>query len=125
MSWHSLRSAVQSYTKTKKMSKKQGLKWNGNTVVDFLNIYEKYEILWDTNNENHLKKNAREHSFKRLYEEHKHAGPELQIPEEETLKRKSIKDCYRIELNKIKKSRKSGCGTDDVDQSPRVTMFYC
>ena len=56
MSWHSLRSAVQSYTKTKKMSKKQGLKWNGNAVVDFLNIYEKYKILWDENNENYLKK---------------------------------------------------------------------
>ena len=39
---------------TKKMSKKQGLKWNGNAVVDFLNIYEKYEILWDTNNENYF-----------------------------------------------------------------------
>ena len=52
--------------------------------------------------------------LKRLYEELKHAGPELQIPDEETLKIKSIKDCYRIELNKIKKSRKSGCGTDDV-----------
>ena len=88
MTWHSLRSAVQSYTKTKKMSKKQGLKWNGNAVVDFLNIYEKYENLWDTNNENYFLKNAREHSFKRLYEELKHAGPELQIPDEETLKRK-------------------------------------
>ena len=42
------------YTKTKKMLKKQGLKWNGNAVVDFLNIYEKYEILWDTNNENYF-----------------------------------------------------------------------
>ena len=29
---------LQSYTKSKKMSKKQGLKWNGNAVVDFLNI---------------------------------------------------------------------------------------
>ena len=50
----SARSAVQSYTKTKKMSKKQGLKWNGNAVVDILNIYEKYEILWDTTNENYF-----------------------------------------------------------------------
>ena len=124
MSWHSLRSAVQSYTKSKKMSKKQGLKWNGNAVVDFLNIYEKYEILWDTNNENYLKKNARERSFKRLYEELKHAGPKLQIPDEEALKRKikSIKDCYRIELNKIKNSRKSRCGTDDV-YKPKLVWF--
>ena len=124
MSWHSLRSAVQSYTKSKKMSKKQGLKWNGNAVVDFLNIYKKYEILWDTNNENYLKKNAREHSFKRLYEELKHAGPELQIPDEETLKIKikSIKDCYKIELNKTKKSRKSRCGTDDV-YKPKLVWF--
>ena len=69
-------------------------------------------------------KNAREHSFKRLYEEHKHAGPELQIPDEEALKIKikSIKDCYRIELNKIKKSRKSGCGTDDV-YKPKLVWF--
>ena len=109
------------------MSKKQGLKWNGNTVVDFLNIYEKDEILWDTNNENYLKKMPGSTVLKDYTrcEKLKHAGPELQIPDEETLKRKikSIKDCYRIELNKIKKSRKSGCGTDDVDQSPRVTMF--
>ena len=124
MSWHSLRSALQSYTKTKKMWKKQGLKWNGNAVVDILNIYEKYEILWDTNNENYFLKNVREHSFIRLYEELKHAGPELQIPDEETLKRKikSTKDCYRMELNKIKKSRKSGCGTDGV-YKPKLVWF--
>ena len=63
MSWHSLRSAVQSYTKSKKMSKKQGLKWNGNAVVDFLNIYEKYKILWDTNNQNYLKKKCQGAQF--------------------------------------------------------------
>ena len=46
MPWYTLRSTVQVYTKTKKMSKKQGLKWSRNAVIliDFLNIYGKYEI---------------------------------------------------------------------------------
>ena len=45
------------------MSKKQGLKWNGNAVVDFLHIYEKYEILWDTNNQNYLTKKCQGAQF--------------------------------------------------------------
>ncbi|GFV03059.1 hypothetical protein TNCV_3041631 [Trichonephila clavipes] len=35
---------------------------------------------------------------------------------------KSIKDVYRTELNKIEKSKKSGCGVDDV-YVPKLTWF--
>ena len=62
------------------------------------------------------KKNARERNFTKLFLQLQNSGPEFQISDEETLKRKikSIKDCYRIELNKIKRSKKSGAGTTDV-----------
>lgn len=39
-----------------------------------------------------------------------------------TAKIKSIKDVYRTELNKIEKSKKSGCGADDV-YVPKLTWF--
>ena len=70
------------------------------------------------------KKNAREHNnFTQLFLQLQNAGPEFQIPDE-TLKRKikSIKDCYRIEPNKIKRSKKSGAGTNNV-YKPKLAWF--
>ncbi|RUM29381.1 MAG: hypothetical protein DSY42_06650 [Aquifex sp.] len=68
------------------MTDKQVLKWSGDEIIRFLDIYRKYEGLWDTNNENYMKRNAREHSFKSLINELIEAG--VEIPGEETLRKK-------------------------------------
>ena len=46
------------------MTDKQVLKWSGDEIIKVLDLYRKYEGLWDTNNIDYMNGNAREHSFK-------------------------------------------------------------
>ena len=90
------------------MPKQQVLKWGADTVINFLEIYNSYEVLWNTSHENYLKKkNARGHKLGKLFFKLQNAGPKFQIPNEETLKGK-IKSIKTVtELNyKIKRSKK-------------------
>lgn len=97
-----------------------GPRWSGQEIYKFLGVYQKYEELWDTCNEKYPKKNARQISFKKLIKELTEIGYE--IPYEEYLRKKikNIKDVYRNELNKVKKSLKSGTG--DVYE-PKLRWF--
>ena len=84
------------------MSKQQVLKWGADAVIKYLEIYNSYEVLWDTSHENYFKKNARRHSLGKLFLELQNAGPEFQIPAEETSKGK-IKSIETVtELNSTK-----------------------
>ena len=70
-----------------------------------------------------MKKNAREHSMNKLLQEVAPAGLDVN-DDEDSLKRKikNSKDCYRNELSKIKRSKKSGAGTDDI-YTPKLVWF--
>ena len=96
------------------MTDRQVLKWSGDEIIKFLNLYKKYEGLWDTNNINYMKRNVREHTLKSLINELIGAG--VEIPGEENLRKKikNLKDAYRNEVNNVKKYTKRGAGTDDV-----------
>ena len=91
------------------MSKQQLLKWGADIVLKFLEIYNSYEVLWDTSHENDFK-NARGHNLGKLFLELQNAGPEFQIPEEETVKGKikSIKTVTESNSTKLndKKNKK-------------------
>ena len=84
------------------MLKQPVLKWGADTVIKFLEIYNSYEVLWETSHKNYFKENARGHNLGKLFLELQNAEPEFQIPNEETLKGKikSIKTV--IELNSTK-----------------------
>ena len=80
-----------------------------------------------------MKRNSREHSLENLRQELIEAG--LDIPDEDVLKRKvkNLKNSYRIELNKVKKSKKSGADRTRLTigllqlarvNSLRVTGYY-
>ena len=76
-----------------------------------------------------MKNNAREHSFKCLINELVEAGFEISGEEHLKKKIKNLKDAYRNEINKVKKSMKSGAGTDDVYKpklvwSEKVDAFW-
>ena len=95
------KSQLNSAVHKRKMSKQQTLNWGADTVIMFLEIYNSYEVLWDTSHENYFKKNARKrgHNLGKLFFEFQNAGPEFQIPNEETLRRK-IKSIKTVtELN--------------------------
>ncbi len=86
------------------MTDKQCFQWSGDVIVGVLDIYRKYEGSWDTNNENYMKKKARDHIFKCLIKELlDEAG--FEIPGKENLKKKIkyLKDAYRNDINKVKK----------------------
>ena len=75
-----------------------------------MDIYRNFETLWGTTNKNYMKKNAREHSMSKLVQEVAAAGLHVDDDEESIKKEKlkNLKDCYRNELNKIKRSKKVG-----------------
>ena len=58
--------------------------WGADTAIKFLEIYNSYEILWDTSHENYFKKNARGLNLGKLFLALQNAGPKFQIPNEET-----------------------------------------
>ena len=96
------KSQLNSAVHKRKMSKLQVLMWGADTVIKFLEIYNSYEVLWVTSHENCFKKNARRHNLGKLFLELQNAGPEFQIPNEETLKGK-IKSIGTVtELNSTK-----------------------
>ena len=61
------------------------LNWSGDDITKILDIYLKYESLRGTDNENYMKKNARETSFKKLMQELTH--DRFQISGDEILRR--------------------------------------
>ena len=105
-----------------RMSKKRALKWSADTIIQFLEIYQKHEALWNTADENFLKKNARAQTFNRLVDELLEAG--FEIADAETLKRKikCIKDTYRIEAKRVERSKHSGASDDDI-HIPKLAWF--
>ena len=50
------------------MAKGQVLKWSGEDIVKFLNMYKNFDALWDTLMKT-MKKNAREHNINRVMQE--------------------------------------------------------
>ena len=44
-------------------------KWDGNQIISFLNIYEKYELLWNIRSNDHIHKLKRESAFEKLLKE--------------------------------------------------------
>ena len=103
------------------MAERNVLKWSGDEIIQFLDIYQKYDVLWNVWDENYGKKNAREHGFDRLVQEVNDEGLSV---DHELLKKKikSLRDAYRLEVYKIKRSKKSGAGTEDIHK-PKLIWF--
>lgn len=97
------------------------LKWSGGEVINFLNIYRKYPCLWDITCPDYLKRDVKKKSFTELVQELEDSGMPVQ---EDGLRKKIkvIRDTYRNEVNKIKKSQKSGAGTEDI-YKPKLVWF--
>lgn len=83
------------------------LKWLSNDISRFLLVYRIYDSLWDTANENYMRKNTGQNNMINLKKK----------------KIKNIKDAHRHEANKVKKSTKSGAGVEDA-YKPKLNWFY-
>ncbi len=82
------------------------MKWSRNEIIRCLNIYRRYDGLWDTNNEKCMQRNAREHSFNSSITELIQAGVEILGEEILRMQIKNLKDAFRNEMKKEKKSIK-------------------
>lgn len=99
------------------------MKWNCNNIIVFLDIYQKYPILWNIKDNNYCNTKLKEEIFQQLYCDlnEKQLIGEMNIKQLKA-KIKSIKDVFRQEVQKIEKSKKSGSGTEDV-YVPKLVWF--
>ncbi|KAF5301753.1 hypothetical protein FQR65_LT08735 [Abscondita terminalis] len=99
------------------------MKWNTRGIVEFLNIYEQYPILWNIKDKNYSNTNIKDDIFKNLVEKlnEKQLTVGMDVKQLKT-KIKTIKGVYRQEINEIEKSKKSGCGTEEV-YTPKLAWF--
>lgn len=99
------------------------MKWNTSNIIQFLNVYQQYHLLWNIKDKDYCNTKLKNEIFQRFYNELN----ENQLIGEMDVKQlkariKSIKDVYRQELHKIEKSKKSGSGTEEV-YSPKLAWF--
>lgn len=99
------------------------MKWNVNDIVDFLNIYEDYPILWNIKHPDYSNSKLKDEFLSQLYNQLAEKGlVEGFDIKQLKAKIKSIKDVFRQELNKIERSKKSGSGTEDI-YKPKLAWF--
>lgn len=97
------------------------LKWSTDQIIKFLDVYRKYECLWDITSPEYLKRELKREAYTKLVNELELVG--LSVTED-SLKRKikNLRDAYRNELNKVKKSKKSGTSAEKVHK-PKLAWF--
>lgn len=97
------------------------LKWSSGQIVTFLDVYRKYECLWDVTSPDYLKREVKREAYTELVNELDLVGL---TATEDCLKKKikNLRDAYRHELNKVKKSKKSGASADKVHK-PKLAWF--
>lgn len=100
---------------------KLDIKWDANQIISFLEIYEKYDCLWDASSPSYLKRDVKNKAFECILKQLIDDGYKITLDQLKS-KIKSLKDTYRNELNKIKKSSKSGAATEDV-YKPKLSWF--
>ncbi|KAG8288528.1 hypothetical protein J6590_016652 [Homalodisca vitripennis] len=98
------------------------LKWNVDSVIKFLNIFKTYSCLWDPSDENYNKRDARDVALKKLGSHLESEGFGHINKDQLKIKIKSLKDSYRVELNQVKTSLKSGAGAEDI-YKPKLGWF--
>ncbi|XP_069702742.1 uncharacterized protein [Periplaneta americana] len=98
-------------------------KWNSNDIMKFLEVYERYELLWNTHNKEYLNKTKRELMFQKLVSELKKQGFEKIDIEVVRKKIKTLKTVYRQELTKIAKSKQSAVWPEDIIYKPKLAWF--
>ncbi|KAG5861361.1 hypothetical protein JTB14_001931 [Gonioctena quinquepunctata] len=88
-------------------------KWSGKDIKTFLDLFRNYPCLWDASSADYINRNAEDAAYNELLQRLEERGLKSGLV---PLKRniKSLRDTYRSEVYKIKKSKKSGAGADDV-----------
>lgn len=84
------------------------MEWTNQQVLQFLELYEQEELLWNPKHENHKNRNL-------TYDAWKQIEMTMGIPLKILKKKKDVLlATYRKLAKKVESSKKSGCGTADV-----------
>lgn len=86
------------------------MEWNNNQTLEFIELYEKYPVLWNPRHSGHKNKNLLLDAWMKLASE---LSTEIPVA---TLKKKkeSLMSTYRTLRKKVSNSETTGTGTDDV-----------
>lgn len=87
------------------------LKWSESVMMKFLELYQKYDCLWDYRTDKYRNKDARENALGCIVKEMEIPG--LTIADMKN-KIKSIRTMYKKEHSLFCKSIKSGMGTEEL-----------
>lgn len=94
-------------------------KWNSDTTSKFIALYRKQECLWKSDSLAYRDRNARNIGLRNIIE-----GmmlPDL-TPDEVKKKIKYLRSTYMVEVNKLRKSLRSGTGTGSK-YKPTLSWF--
>ncbi|XP_054268777.1 uncharacterized protein LOC128990436 [Macrosteles quadrilineatus] len=97
------------------------LKWSGKQIIDFLNLFQDYPCLWDVTAKDYLNRSVKEAAYSELLQNLDDVGMPATV-EQVKKKVKSLRDTYRKELSKIKKSQESDAGTSKI-YKPKLVWF--
>lgn len=97
------------------------VKWNSNQIITFFEMYHKHDCLWDASSPCYLKRDIKNSALESLVNELIAEGFKITLTQLKS-KIKSLRDTYRNEVNKIKKSKKSGAAAEDV-YKPKLAWF--
>ncbi|XP_063230641.1 uncharacterized protein LOC134535458 [Bacillus rossius redtenbacheri] len=93
-------------------------KWSGKDIITLLELYESQECLWNTQSESYKNRGAREKAIKYMVENTPVAATEQDIKN----KIKALRSTYSQEVGKIRASKKSVAGLEDV-YKPQLVWF--
>lgn len=84
--------------------------WTNEAILEFLSIYEKYAVIWDSENMNHRNRNIVNDAWNEIQREF---SMECTV---DILKKKkeSLMSTYRTLKKKVVASERSGAGQDDL-----------
>lgn len=82
-------------------------------LTEFINLYRAHPCLWKTKSKEYLDKNRKNVAYKILVEKLKSAQPEA-TKQIVIQKLNSLRGGFRRELKKIRDSKRSGAGADDI-----------
>jgi hypothetical protein len=84
-------------------------RWNVNEIIQFLELYETYELLWNIRHQDYTNKNKRELSFEKLVLELSEQGFENIDREISTSKIENHKNCVQTRTVKNYEIEKEWC----------------
>lgn len=103
------------------MTSKSIVKWSSGQIIEFLEVYENYPVLWNSSLKEYKDRNLRDAAFKKLVDQLQSTFPNITLDQIRS-KIKSIKTIVGQECIKITKSNKSGAGTEELYE-PTLSWF--